>query len=61
MAHGGALAKSGHVGRGQARYELLGLAGKLRGGRKEDERAPVAVDHDEHNSGEVAFMAVAAD
>ena len=55
------MAKSGHVGRGQARYELQGLAGKLRGGRKEDERAPVAVDHDEHNSGEVAFMAVAAD
>ena len=53
--------KSGHVGRSQGRYELLGLARKLRGGRKEDARAPVAVDHDEHNSSEVAFMAVAVD
>ena len=43
----GALARSSHVGRGSARYELLGIMGKLREGRKGSERASVVVGHGE--------------
>jgi hypothetical protein len=49
MAEGydGAPARFGHSWRNEARYELLGLTGKLREWRKRGERGPVIAGHGE--------------